>query len=230
MFVGDGRQAIVAALNLAAAAKIREDDLATAESLLTRADVLLREARGKAGSMDPPGVHETNGMQRLQAVTLNNTACVHRRAGRLDQAMCCLHEALSADAVLRKRSREQRRSEGGGGAEGKIGANASALLLNLSTVLAVLGRWGEARERAKEAVECVWSFETHWQSPHEKMYVAVAGYHNLALAQRALGEHELAALSISLSLSASKHFFGDRGSLSKLVSPLLGHFLSDNAR
>ena len=212
-----GRQAIVAALNLAGAAKIREDDLATAEVLLVRAEVLLRESRGKVGGVDP-GVHETTGMQRLQAVTLNNTACVHRRAGRLDQAMRCLDDALSADAMLRKRSRAQRRSERGGGAEGKIGANASALLLNLSTVLAVLGRWDEARARAQEAVECVWSFETHWQSPHERMYAAVAGYHNLALAQRALGEHELAALAMSLSLSASKHFFGDRGSLSRLVS------------
>jgi hypothetical protein len=85
----------------------------------------------------------------------------------------------------------------------------------------VLGRWEEARCRAQHAIACVWSFETHWQNPQERMYTAVASYHNLALAQRALGMHALASISISLSLSASINFFGREGSLSKRVCSLL---------
>lgn len=81
----------------------------------------------------------------------------------------------------------------------------------------VLGRWEEARCRAQHAIACVWSFETHWQNPQDRMYTAVASYHNLALAQRALGMHDLASTSISLSLSASIHFFGGEGSLTKRV-------------
>ena len=195
---------------------IRQGNLASAETLLARAEVLLRDARKRTETH--AGAHEIEGMQRLQAVTLNNSACAHRRAGRLEQAMHCLHEALSVDATLQGQARAQRCADGAvGGAGGKIGGNASALLLNLSTILAVLGRWDEAKLRAQEAIECVWSFETHWQSPQERMYAAVAAYHNMALAQRALGEHEPATLSMSLSLSASKHFFGGEGSLSKLV-------------
>ena len=87
------------------------------------------------------------------------------------------------------------------------------------TCTQVLGRWEETRCRAQQAIATVWSFETHWQSPQERMYTAVAGYHNLAVAQRALGMHDLAATSISLSLSASMHFFGGEGSLSKRVRP-----------
>ena len=223
---------------------IRQGHLASAESLLSRAEVVLRDARRKTEAEGSTVDHETEGIQRLQAVTLNNTACAYRRAGRLDQAMLCLEEALSVDARLQEQARAQRCAEGAvRGAGGKMGGNASALLLNLSTILAVLGlspshslslalsrsdlstmlavlsgRWDEAKLRAQEAVRCVWSFETHWQSPQERMYAAVLGYHNMALAHRALGEHELATLSMALSLSASRHFFGGQGSLSELVS------------
>ena len=49
------------------------------------------------------------------------------------------------------------------------------------------------------------------------MYACVAGYHNMALAERVLGEHDLAATSLSLSLSASVHLWGGEGSLSERV-------------
>lgn len=238
------------------ASLIREGDLAYAKGVLDRAHTLLH-----TGSKNPHGgaFADDAGLQRLRAVTLNNIACVHRREGDLDAAMDCLEEALAVDAALAARARSERSA---GKVRGEIGANAAALLLNLSTVFAVcvcvcsvrrnydahahihamhartlarahacmhihtythtqvLGRWEEARCRAQHAIACVWSFETHWQNPQERMYTAVASYHNLALAQRALGMHALASTSISLSLSASINFFGGEGSLSKRVCSL----------
>jgi tetratricopeptide (TPR) repeat protein len=176
-------QAVVAALNSVSASKIRHGDLADAKLLLSRAIELIESSRGDTARGTAPDVQDA-GMQRLLAVTLNNTACLYRREGRLAEAMCCLEDALAIDSALAIRARVERCS--GATSGGRIGANASALLLNLSTVLAVLGRWVEARVRAQQAVACVWSFDTHWQSPHERMYTAVAGYHNLALSQRGM--------------------------------------------
>lgn len=179
-------QAVVAALNTVSASKIREGDLDDAKLLLSRAVQLIESSSGNMARGAAPVLLDA-GMQRLLAVTLNNTACVYRREGKLEEAMCCLEDALAIDAALAIRARVERRScaaTSGGAAGCGIGANASALLLNLSTGLAVLGRWEEARVRAQEAVACVWSFDTHWQSPYERMYTAVAGYHNLALSQR----------------------------------------------
>jgi hypothetical protein len=113
------------------ASLIREGDLASAKGVLDRAHTLLH-----TGSKDSHGgaFADDAGLQRLQAVTLNNIACVHRREGDLDAAMDCLEEALAVDAALAARARSERSA---GKVRGEIGANASALLLNLSTVFAV---------------------------------------------------------------------------------------------
>jgi hypothetical protein len=124
-------QSVVAALNMVGASLIREGELVTARGVLDRAHALLH-----TGGADPhgEGVAEDAGLQRLRAVTLNNIACVHRREGDLEAAMDCLEEALAVDAVLAARARSERSA---GRARGGIGSNASALLLNLSTVFAV---------------------------------------------------------------------------------------------
>ena len=217
-------QSTVAALNLASASMIRKSDLVAAAGLLNRADALIRQAvaarqpasRGQTAA-GGPGEHDEAAMHRLQSVTLNNTACLMRRQGKLDEAMLCLEEALDIDAALAARACTARTHALGDVGGARIEPNASALLLNLSTMLAVLGRWEEARARAQAALACVWSFETHWQSAHERMFICVASLHNVALAERALGHHHLAAESLCLSLSASVHFFGGEGSLSARV-------------
>jgi tetratricopeptide (TPR) repeat protein len=137
---------------------LRHGELASAKLLLSRADTIIERVRAEGAT------HELNdaNMLRLMTVTLNNTACVHRREGRMEEALCYLEDALKIDSFLATRARHERSAD----AACLIGPNASALLLNLSTVLAALGRWEEARMRAEGAITCVWSFDTHWQSPH----------------------------------------------------------------
>ena len=137
---------------------LRHGELASAKLLLSRADTIIERVRAEGAT------HQLNdaNMLRLLTVTLNNTACVHRREGRMEEALCYLEDALNLDASLATRARHERSAD----AACLIGPNASALLLNLSTVLAALGRWEEARMRAEGAITCVWSFDTHWQSPH----------------------------------------------------------------
>jgi tetratricopeptide (TPR) repeat protein len=240
------RQSVIAALNILGAAMIRTGDLESADALLNRAQKLIQVSR-----FSTPVEHESSrgsndtGMRRMHAITLNNSACLHHRLGNYDAALRCIEDALKLNADIRDQARTSRLAGNSSLPSGYIGPNPAAMLLNLSTILSMLGRWHEAERRAKEAVSCVWSFETHWQSPHERMFTAVVSYYNLALAQRALGLHEAAGLSLSLSLSATVHFFGGQGSVSERVrpcsesrirvqgfgfssSPLRGHDLRDN--
>ena len=210
-------QAVVAALNQASAVMLRRGDLASADLLLRRAHALLPPAGTSAGDTTGCTEGETDGegnagLQRQLAVALNNSGCLHRRAGRYDEALNCLEQALAINKALQARARAARASGGG-----HIGGNASAVLMNMSSVFAACGHWNDALQRAQEAVACVWSFETHWQSPRERMYMTVASYHNLALAQRMLSMPDTAATSLSLALSASEHFFGQGSSMSERV-------------
>ena len=122
-------QAVVAALNQASAVMLRRGDLASADLLLRRAHALLPPAGTSAGDTTGCTEGETDGegnagLQRQLAVALNNSGCLHRRAGRYDEALNCLEQALAINKALQARARAARASGGG-----HIGGNASAVLI-----------------------------------------------------------------------------------------------------
>lgn len=103
----------------------------------------------------------------LRAVTLNNAGIYYARTGQPQAALRCL---------------ERVGRQGGVVVEDDVSVHVT---LNMTTVLADLGRHGEALERAQEAVRTL----THDQRAGKQTDASLlsAAYHNLAVQQERLG-------------------------------------------